>query len=326
MKPTRKALDLFLGALAVGAAVGVLFRRSPKGASTAPAPDSGAAEPLSKKQWAGSLARTIRHELREDETVTIAAALSFYAMLAIIPAAFSAVLIYGLVLDPSDLADQIDAIAGALPDSFRTEIAEEIAAIANGSTTSLGVGLVASIISTLWIASSGVRALLHGINLVFNVKERRSWWRQRALAYGLTLGLILFALSTTAVVTFLPGWLEDLGLGSAGVQLIEIGRWPAIFTIVVIGLAVLYRVGPNLKRRRDHMIFPGAVAAAALWLVATFGFSIYTGSGVSSFDAATYSTLTSIVVILVWFFVSGFVVLLGAEINASFEAHRGDGH
>lgn len=321
MKPRGKALDLFLGALAVGAAVGVLFRRKPAGVA-APTAAATSQQPFSGRKWAGSVARTIRMEMRDDETITIAAALAFYATLAVIPAAFAAVSIYGLVLDPTDVADQIEAISDVLPESVKDNVASEVTRLADTSNAGLGVGLIVSLLGTLWVASGGIRALLHGINLVYNVEERRPWLIQRAMAYGMTLGMIVFGLTTVAVVTFLPGWLEDLGLGSSGVLLIEIGRWPAIFAIVVTGLAILYRIGPNLRGRSNHVLFPGALGAAALWLLATLGFSIYTGSALSNFDSGTYGALTSVVVVLIWFFVSGFTILLGAEVNATLEARR----
>lgn len=314
-----KPLDLFLGTLAIGTAVAVLFRRKRPEPAAAGAPQPRV--PLSGKEWAGSLARTIRREVREDETVMIAAALSFYTMLAIVPTVAAAVLIYALVLDPADVAAQITTVTDVLPPSVSTIVSREIETLARTSDARTILGLVVSLTGTLWVASGGVRALLHGINIVYNVDERRRWLVQRALASALTVGGIVFGLTTIAVVTFLPGWLEDLGLGSTGVLLVEVARWPAIFGIVVGGLTALYRVGPNLPGRRKRVLLPGALTAAALWLLATLGFSIYAGSGLSSFESGTFGTLTSFIVVLVWLFISGFVVLLGAEINATLEAN-----
>jgi len=278
------------------------------------------ATPLTRKQWAGSLLRTIRNEIRTDETVIIAAALAFYAMLALFPAAIAAVSIYGLVLNPAELASQIETITDVLPSSVETLVSEQVTDLADTSSAGLSFGLAASLVAALWVASGGTRSLLHGINIVYNVEEHRPWLLQRALAYGLTVGLIVFSLGTIAVVTFLPGWLENIGLGSTGVDLVEIGRWPAIFVLVVAGLMIFYRVGPNRRRVGDQRLLPGAVTAASLWLTATVGLSVYTGSAATSFDSATYGALLAAVVLLVWFFVSGFVILLGAEVNASLEA------
>lgn len=321
MKRSQRAIDWLLGALAIGTAIGVLVRRRDPGEHE---PLSSFGQPIAqtRKQWAGSLLRTIRLEIRQDETVIIAAALAFYAMLALVPAAIAAWSIYGLVLDPADLADQVKTITDVLPEGAEILVSSQMEALAETSTAGLGIGLVVSLLVVLWVASGGTRSMLHGINIVYNVEERRPWLVQRALAYALTLGLIVFGVGTVAVVTFLPGWLEDLGFGSTGVLIVEIARWPTIFVLVVVGLALLYRIGPNRPRRQGQLLFPGALAAAVLWLLATAGLSLYTGSGFSSFDAETYGVLVSVVVLLVWFFASGFVILLGAEVNASMEANR----
>lgn len=320
MKLPKRAVEWFLGSLAVGTAIAVLLRKSPQ-------PEQPfrrgirAGRPTGRKEWAGSLLRTIRHEIRDDETVMIAAALSFYAMLALFATAFAAVSIYGLVLDPSDVAHQIETITDVLPASINRLVSEQIESIAASSSAGLSVGVAVSLLSALWVASGGTRSLLRGINIVYNVDERRSWLKLRATAYGLTFGLIVFGLGTIAVVTFLPGWLDALGLGEGGVLLVSILRWPAILVLVIAGLMVFYRIGPNRTRSPGQRLVPGAVIAAVLWLIATLGFSVYTGSAYSSFDTGTYGLLVGAVVLLVWFFISGFVILLGAEINASLEAH-----
>jgi membrane protein len=321
VKPTKRAIDWFLGALAVGAAARVLFRSK----RIEPQPETSSFGPpaaQSRKQWAGSLVRTVRYEVRQDETVIIAAALAFYAMLALLPAAIAAISIYGLFLDPADVVSQIETITDVLPKSIEELVSSQIERLADSPTAGLGVSAVASLLGALWVASSGTRSLLHGINIVYNVEERRRWVVQRAIAYGLTLGLIIFGLTTIGVVTFLPDWLEDLGFGSTGVLAVEIARWPMIFAIVVLGLVLLYRIGPNRRRVTHQRLFPGAVTAAVLWMIATIGFSIYTSSGFSSFDVPTYGTLLAAVVLLVWFFASGFAILIGAEVNASLEAQQ----
>ena len=320
MKPRNRAIDWFLGSLAVGAAVAALVRRRADPAVATP-PTVAAMVVPTRKQWAGSLIATLRREVRDDETVVISAALAFYAMLALVPAMIAAMSIYGLVLESDTLANQIETITDVLPASTEELVTEQLTKLEDTSATGLSLGIVFSVIGSLWIASSGTRSLIHGINLVYNVKGRRAWAVQRALAYALTLGFILFAVAAVALVTFVPGSLESIGLGSSGRSAVEIGRWPGIFAIVVVGLAVLYRIAPNRPGPRRRLLFPGAVTAAVLWLVATAGFSVYVGSGFTSFSE-TYGVLVSAVVLLLWFFVSGFVILLGAEVNATLEDRR----
>ena len=320
MAKQRRPIDWFLGTLAVGTAVAALLRKRPEPSGTGAAPPSDPGVRRTRKQWAGSLVRTIRQEIRDDETIIIAAAISFYALLALFATAVAAVSIYALVLDPADLADQIATITDVLPDEVKSLVSSQIERLAETSPTGVSVSLAASALGALWVSSGGTRALLHGINLVYNATERRPWLIQRAIAYGLTLAFIVFGLSTIAVVTFLPGWLKEIGLGSTGVSLVEVLRWPTILVVVVVGLMILYRIGPNRPNSPDRRLAPGAIIAAVLWLAATLGFSVFTGSGVSSFDSGTYGALVGAVVLLVWLFISGFVILLGAEINASLES------
>lgn len=316
----RRFTDWFLGALAVAMAVRVVFRR----ARTGPEPEEDDEAPFaqSRKQWAGGIARTIRREIQQDETVIVAAAIAFYAMLALLPAATATVSIYGLVLDPVDVADQVETITDALPDSVDFAVTTQIENLAATPDTGLSIGFAVSALSALWVASGGTRALLHGIHIVYNVEERRPWLVQRAIAYGLTLGFIVFSASTVALVTFLPGWLENVGFEKTGVTIIEIARWPLIFVVVVAGLSILYRIGPNRPNTPSDLLLPGAVTAAVLWMLATVGLSVYTETGLSSFDVGTYGILVYAVVLLVWFFASGFAILLGAEVNATIESNR----
>lgn len=315
----RRFIDRFLGALAVVMAVLVLFRRDDRPTD---ADESHSPVPETRKEWAGGIVRTIRREVQRDETVIVAAAIAFYAMLALLPAATATVSIYGLVLDPSDVADQVETITDVLPDSVDFAVTSQIENLATTPDTGLSIGFAVSALGALWVASGGTRALLHGIHIVYNVEERRPWAVQRAIAYGLTLAFIVFSAGTIAVVTFLPGWLEDLGFEQTGVTLVQIARWPVIFVLVVAGLSLLYRIGPNRPSTTDDLLLPGAITAAVVWMLATVGLSVYTGTGLSSFDVGTYGILVYAVVLLVWFFASGFAILLGAEVNATLESNR----
>ena len=319
MRGLQRFVDLLLGALAVGMAVRVLFRRSP--VRNAEQGVREASLPATRRAWAENLLRTIRREIRQDETVIISAAFAFYALLALVPAAIAAVSIYSLVLDGATLTDQIRVVTDVLPESAKELVTEQLRDLESAPTAGLGIGLVGSVLGVLWVASGGTRSLLHGINLVYNVEEKRRWIVQRGLAFVLTVGFIVFGLGTIALVTFLPGWLEGLGFGSGGRQIVEIARWPGIFVLVVAGLGVLYRIGPIRPRVTRPLLLPGAVTAAVLWVLATAGFSFYTGSGFSSLNE-TYGTLVQVVVLLLWFFASGFVILLGAEVNATLESQR----
>ncbi len=137
------------------------------------------------------------------------------------------------------------------------------------------------------------------------------------MALLLTIGFLTFAASAIALVTFLPGLLNDVGLGTGWERAVSIARWPAIFLFVVLGLGLLYKIAPNRPARSVPFLSPGALMAAVLWLIATAGLSVY-ANNLGSFNE-TYGTLGGVIVLLLWFFLSGLMILLGAEVNDEFE-------
>lgn len=253
----------------------------------------------------------------------IAGSLAYYAMLAMFPAAIAAISIYGLVLDADSLAGQLERLAEVLPESTAALISTQLTEIVTGSTAGLGFGATVSLLATLWTSSGGTRALLLGINIAYDVDEYRPYVYERILSYALTIGLIVFVAASVALVTFLPSALEALGLDRDIRRLIEYARWPSIFVVVVAGLGLLYRHAPHQVAHRSPWLNRGALLASGLWVAATVGFSLY-ASTLGSFNA-TYGALTGFIVLLLWFFISGIVILLGAEVNAIVESRKSDG-
>lgn len=329
-------INWLLGGLAVGVAVRALGpRREPAPATSQPdarAPAEPAAEVAGgsapngaskllqneRFQTAQGFAKELGQELKRDNTSMIAASLSYYAMLAIFPALIAAISIYALVLDPDSLANTIESFASVLPDNVVTIIDDQLTEIVSSPRGGLGVGAAVSILATLWTASGGTKSLIKGLNIAYDVEEHRPFLIQRAIAYGITIGLIGFVVTAAALVTVVPAWLDLEGTARAW---FNFGRWPGLFAAVVLGLGVLYKLAPNRPSGRSRWVSIGAVVAAVLWVVATLGFSFYATSGLSSFNQ-TYGTLAGVIVLMFWLFISGFVVLLGAEVNAVVEHRR----
>jgi membrane protein len=319
----KRLLTWILGAMAAATAVAALAPKRDR-APAAPAPDGAApgtavalAAAPDAANAAMSFGKRIAAEVKKDNTTMVAAGLAYYAMLAIFPALIAAISIYALVLDPATLTDDLASVAEILPESTYTIIEDQMRQIASSSPSGLGFGVALSILATLWTASGGTKALMKGLNIVYDVDEDRPFLHQRAIAYAMTLGLIVFVVTAASLVTFVPGWLAELGLERETRTLIEWTRWPGIFLVVVLGLGLLYKIAPNRPASRSKWLNPGALVAAVLWVVATLGFSFYT-SNLGSFNA-TYGALGGVVVLLFWFFISGFVILLGAEVNAQLE-------
>ena len=264
-----------------------------------------------------SVAKAVVGRLREHHMPIIAGSLSYYAFLALFPAAIAAVSIYGLVLDPADLTAQIEEISSALPQETANFIEVQLTEVVEGSGSGLGLAAVISIIVALWSASAGTKALITGIDIAYETPEDRPFIVLRGMAFAITIGLIVFITAAASAVTFLPDLMSEFGAGDETRRLIEIVRWPIILVAVITGLGLLYKIAPNRPAAMSPWVSVGALAVAVLWLLATVGFSIYVNN-LGSFNA-TYGALTGIIVLLLWFFMSGLIVLAGAELNAELE-------
>jgi membrane protein len=250
----------------------------------------------------------------------VAAGLAFYAFLALVPALIAAVLVFGLVADPADLERLIADLSDTLPDSARDLLDTLLSGIVATSNASLSIGLVVALAGALWSASSGTAALIKSINAVFGLPETRRFLRVRALSALLTAGAIVLLTILGFVATALPALLEAAGLGDAGRTAVSVARWPMLLVLVAGAMAVLYRVAPDRPAPPGWAASRGAVVAAFVWIAASGAFSFY----VASFGTynQTYGVLAGVVVLLLWFFLSGLSVLLGALVDAEMERRR----
>lgn len=329
----KKPLDLFLGVLAVAGALVAAWRTSGRSARSAAGTDGtgaagiGVAGPgFAADVGEGKLAlwideaRGVLDRVKRHNTVMIAASLSYYSLLAVFPAAIAAVSIYGLVADPDTLEAQIIDLTQALPESTADFIAEQLRSIVSGSGGSLGLATGIGIAVALFSASAGTKAIISGTNIAYGVKETRSFFVLRGIAYGLTVLIIVGLLGTVAAVTALPQIASAIGLADETATLINYARFPVVFLLVVFGLGTLYKFAPNRPARLTHFVNVGGVVAAVLWVLATLGFSLY----VNNFGTfgETYGTLAGLIVLMLWFFISGLIVLAGAELNSEIESRR----
>lgn len=180
----------------------------------------------------------------------------------------------------------------------------------------LSVGLV----GTLWAASSSVGALMKAMNRAYGVRETRPAWERYALALGLTTfaGLLIVASFFVFVVFQASGTkiADKMGLGGVGAALLPLVRWPLAIVTILLASGIIYRVAPN-TRLSLRRILPGTVLFTAVWLIATELFGLYIAHSTSY--NSTYGTLGGVVILLVWFYLTAFVLLVGAELNAVLE-------
>ena len=256
-------------------------------------------------------------ESSADNVPILAGGVAYFAFLAVFPALVAAISLYGLVADPDTVAGQLTDLAEVLPRSAQPLVADQLQAVVSAGSGQLGIGLVVSLGAALWSASGGTTNLIKAINIAYDEDENRGTVKLRALALALTVGAILFVLITLALVALAPIALDALGLGAFGRVVAQLVRWAALLGLVVVALAVVYRLAPDRDAPRFRWVSAGALVAAGLWLLGSVGFSLY----VNFFGNynKTYGALGGVVVLMLWLYLTSYIVLLGAEINAESE-------
>jgi membrane protein len=262
------------------------------------------------------IARRVKEEARDDNVTLMAGGVAFFAVLSLVPALAALVSIYGLAVSPDTVVRHVDELSGAVPDEARRLLTDQLDRVARSSDTGLGLGVLVGLVLALWSASAAVKHLITAVSAAYDEHDHRSPVRVRALAVGLTLGGIVFMSLALFVLTGLPGAAESVG-GDIGRTTATVVRWPALALLMLAALAVVYRVAPDRDDPRWRWVSWGAVAATALWLLASAGFSVY-ASRFGSYNE-TYGTMGAIVVLMLWLYLTALVVVLGAELNAEME-------
>ena len=284
------------------------------------------AEHPARIPWAGwkrVLMRTFS-EMISDRIGLAAAGCAFYATLALFPAISTLVSLYGLAFDPATVEPQLRVLRDLLPRPAFLLISERVHTLVSQPRGTLTISLIVSTLVTLWSSSAGTKSILAALNIAYEEKETRSFIRFQVTALTMTLCAILGAALAVALLVFLPAVLDfvprHFGFEAveAGTQtLLKVGTPVLLLLFVGLSFSLLYRFGPCRRSASWHWITPGSLVATVLWLLASTGFSFYVGH-VASYDA-TYGPLGAVVGIMMWFFVTAYVVLLGAELNAELE-------
>ena len=266
-------------------------------------------------QEAAAVARSLRDEIKKDNLSLVAAGVAFYALLAIFPAMIALITVYGLVADPDRIKEQLRPITKLLPDQAADLLTAQLTATAEIGAGGLTVGLLISLAATVWASAGAVRALIAGLNVIFGVVQSRNFMRRAVLAVALTLGAMLTVTVVLALVAAFPVVLDRIGLDPAVATVAQVLRWLLLIVVVEVGLSVLYRFGPDpAGRPRWRWVSWGSVAALAVWILGSLGFSVY----VSNFGNynKVYGSLAAVIVLMLWLYLGAFAVLLGAEIDS----------
>jgi membrane protein len=261
-----------------------------------------------KRAWA---------ENKADNMPIIGGGVAFFGFLSIFPALIALVSLYGLVATPETVAQQIEDISAQLPESAADLIGEQLNAIVANSGSALSISLVVSILAALWSASGGVGNLVTAINIAYDEVEARNFLKLKLLSLALTLGAVAFVIVAFGLLAVVPAVLEALPLGIVGTILAQVGRWLLLLAMFAGSLAVLYRVAPDRDAPRLSWVSLGAVVVTVIWAAVSVGFSLYVDN-FGSYDK-TYGAIAGVIVLMLWLYLTCYLVLLGAEINSEAE-------
>jgi membrane protein len=271
---------------------------------------------IPRRGW-WQIAKRAWRNAQDGHLSLVAAGVAFYSFMALFPALIAALLLYGLVRDPADVRAQASDWTKNLPSDAASLITKQLEQLSASSSQSLGIGLVLALALALWSAAGGVGNLVTALNIAYDEKESRSFVKQKLLSLGLTLGAIVFAVAALALVAVAPAVLDGVVDSAALRWGLEAARWVLLLLAMTVALAVLYRTAPDRTPARLSWLSVGAVTATIAWLVASLGFSLYVDNFGSY--AKTYGALAGVVVLLLWLWLTVYLVLLGAAFNASAE-------
>jgi membrane protein len=267
----------------------------------------------SVRSWL-AVAREVKDELKHDNLSLVAAGVAFYALMAIFPAIIATVTVYALVADPAQVRGQLAPAVRVLPKEASDILVNQLTSAVEANSGGLTLGLVVSLLATIWAAAGGMNALITGLNVTYGVEETRNFLKLRALSLGLTFGALVTVAVALALVAAFPVALHWIGLGPVARMGAEAARWVVLIVVIGLSLGVLYRFAPAHAAAGWRWLSVGTVVALVGWLVASLGFSIY----VSHFGSynKTYGSLAGVIVLLLWLWLSTYAILLGAEIDA----------
>lgn len=267
------------------------------------------------KGWKDTLIR-VKEGVKFDRISMVAAATSYYALFALVPALTSIVLIYAWVSDPSDISRHISQVSDVMPKEMQSLLQSQLSSLAS-QAGGVGFGAILAVLISLWSASKGSKALMTAMNVIYNQREERGFIKYNALGLGLTLLAIILSLVAIAVIVGLPAVTSQFNFPGAVQTGISILSWAVLLGLFSFFLSCVYRFGPNRNTAQWKWVSWGAVFAAVLWALVSGLFSWYAAK-YGDFNK-TYGSLGAIIVLMTWFYLSSFVILLGGEINAELE-------
>jgi membrane protein len=266
--------------------------------------------------WKDIALRTYQ-ETQDDRLLALAAGVAFYSLVALFPAIAAGVTSYALFADSGTIAKHLSLASGILPAELIAILRDEITRIGVGNDGKLTFGFVVGLGIALWSANAGMKAIFDALNIIYDEQEKRGFVRLNLISIFCTACAIAAVVLATGAVVVFPLFSAAFGVLNVDEPIIGYLRWPIMFGLITVGLAVLYRYGPSRRLAKWGWISVGSVFAASAWLAVSSLLSWYLGN-FANYNA-TYGALGAVVGLMMWMWLSTIVVLVGAELNSEIE-------
>lgn len=271
---------------------------------------------FSKKAWI-DIGKRVIEQIKRDHVQITAAGVAFYFFLALFPTIVAAISLYSLVLDPTQISEDMAKLQSFLPPETFSIFKEIMNPLLSESSQTLGWSFALSILFSIWSANKGTSAIFEGINISYNEMDDRGFIRKKALTLAFTFGGIIVGIISIAAVIAFPSLIDRLQLTQTITTILNYGRWLLMAIILIFSLGILYKFAPDRDRPKFLWVSWGAGVVTILWLAGSLLFSWYV-SNFGSFSN-TYGSFAAVIILLLWLFLTAFIILIGAEINAEME-------
>lgn len=271
---------------------------------------------IPKAGWKDTLIR-VKNEIKTDRLSLVSAAMAYYALFAFVPALSSVVLIYAWVSDPAEISNHLSKVSQFIPSEAQTMLNDQLKNLSSKAPGALGFSAITALLIALWSASKGSKAIIEAMNIIYDEQDKRGFFKSNFLALGMTLLAAVFGVLAIAVIVVVPIVTNLFDFGGIAKTVGTATSWLVLLALFSVFLSFIYRFAPNRDQAKWKWVSWGAVIASVLWAIASALFSIYANE-FGNFNK-TYGSLGAIIVLMMWFYISSFVVLLGGEINAELE-------
>jgi len=286
--------------------------------NAAAAPVNPAKRPGRLKQF-WTVVKDVGLKTGRDHLTVVSAGCAYYALFAIFPALTASISLYGLTANPENVERQFDVFQTILPPQAYSILIDQIKRIVETSGRALGWGFGAGLFVALWSANHATQAMFSALNIAYGQPERRGFVHFYLAAIGYTVIAVVGAAAMLFAIVSVPLLFEDTGHPHLFQTVVTYARWPVFFLLTLFLLALVYRFGPSREDPAWRWITPGSFFATSVWLLASVGFSYYV-SNFGHYDRM-YGSLGAVIILLFWLYISFYIVLIGAEINAVIERH-----